>query len=223
MDRVYVLKGVRSKPSKKNPEGVERHGLKKCGHCRKQFTVRVGTVFEDSHAPLHKWFQADPPAVLLQEGHQLRTSSTAFLRSSTTPLGSWPTASAKPCALARLRRRWAATVAIVEIDETIYGRAATHPKGRRHDQGTNGITNSAHKNVILSLVERGGERAQLSRRRAAPSARSSPSWTPTSPRKRQVMTDARQLYKIPARTASPAMTASTTARRNTRATRKAAR
>jgi transposase-like protein len=58
MDRIYSLKGVRSKPSKKNPEGVERHGLKKCGHCRKQFTVRVGTVFEDSHAPLHKWFQA---------------------------------------------------------------------------------------------------------------------------------------------------------------------
>jgi transposase-like protein len=58
MDRIYSLKGVRTKPSKKHPEGVERHGLKKCGHCRKQFTVRVGTVFEDSHAPLHKWFQA---------------------------------------------------------------------------------------------------------------------------------------------------------------------
>ena len=57
-DRIYVLEGVRSKPSQKNPEGVVRHGLKKCGHCRKQFTVRVGTVFEDSHAPLHKWFQA---------------------------------------------------------------------------------------------------------------------------------------------------------------------
>src|SRR5690606_33558998 len=31
---------------------------KKCGHCRKQFTVRVGTVFESSHIPLHKWLQA---------------------------------------------------------------------------------------------------------------------------------------------------------------------
>ena len=57
-DKIYVLKGVRSKPSKKNPEGIERHGLKKCGACRKQFTVRVGTVFESSHIPLHKWFQA---------------------------------------------------------------------------------------------------------------------------------------------------------------------
>ena len=57
-EKIYVLKGVRSKPSKKNPEGVERHGLKKCGSCRKQFTVRVGTVFESSHVPLTKWLQA---------------------------------------------------------------------------------------------------------------------------------------------------------------------
>src|SRR3546814_5845158 len=44
--RVYDLAGVRGKPSKKNPEGAIRHGLKKCGECRKQFTVKVGTVFE---------------------------------------------------------------------------------------------------------------------------------------------------------------------------------
>jgi len=37
-----------------------RIGLKKCGvkPCRKQFTVRVGTIFEDSHVPLHMWLQA---------------------------------------------------------------------------------------------------------------------------------------------------------------------
>jgi transposase-like protein len=57
-DRIYSLKGVRSKPSKKNPNGLVRHGLKKCGHCRQQFTARVGTVFESSHLPLHLWLQA---------------------------------------------------------------------------------------------------------------------------------------------------------------------
>ncbi|HEY8193966.1 MAG TPA: IS1595 family transposase, partial [Hyphomicrobium sp.] len=57
-DRIYKLQGVRTKPSKKHPKGVERPGLKKCGHCRKQFTIRIGTIFEDSHIPLHKWFQA---------------------------------------------------------------------------------------------------------------------------------------------------------------------
>ncbi len=56
-DRIYPLKGVRSKASKKNPEGVDRLGLKKCGHCRKQFTARVGTVFESSHIPLHNGFR----------------------------------------------------------------------------------------------------------------------------------------------------------------------
>lgn len=35
-----------------------RIGLKKCSACRKQFTVRVGTLFENSHIPLHKWLQA---------------------------------------------------------------------------------------------------------------------------------------------------------------------
>ena len=54
----YRLKGVRSKPSLINPEGVERQGLWKCKACRKQFTVRIGTIFEESHLPLHKWLQA---------------------------------------------------------------------------------------------------------------------------------------------------------------------
>jgi transposase-like protein len=35
-----------------------RAGLHKCYACRKPFTVRVGTIFEDSHLPLHKWLQA---------------------------------------------------------------------------------------------------------------------------------------------------------------------
>jgi len=30
----------------------------KCGACRKKFTVRVGTIFEDSKIPLTKWFAA---------------------------------------------------------------------------------------------------------------------------------------------------------------------
>ena len=35
-----------------------RKGLLKCKACRKQFTVTVGTIFEDSHIPLHKWLMA---------------------------------------------------------------------------------------------------------------------------------------------------------------------
>src|SRR6476661_3160285 len=46
-DRAYALKGAST-----------RIGVRKCGHCRKQFTVKVGTIFEDSHVPMNKWLQA---------------------------------------------------------------------------------------------------------------------------------------------------------------------
>src|SRR5438067_8572264 len=35
-----------------------RPGLRKCYACRKPFTVRIGTIFEDSHLPLRFWLQA---------------------------------------------------------------------------------------------------------------------------------------------------------------------
>ncbi len=40
------------------PGSKTRKGLYKCRACRKQFTVNVGTVFEDSHIPLSKWLLA---------------------------------------------------------------------------------------------------------------------------------------------------------------------
>src|SRR5580692_1008446 len=51
--------GVIGEASKMNrEEGTDTHGRKglyQCRGCRKQFTVTVGTIFEDSHIPLHKW------------------------------------------------------------------------------------------------------------------------------------------------------------------------
>ena len=49
---IYTLK---PKSSSKSPA---REGLYKCGACRKQFTVLVGTVFSDSHIPISKWLMA---------------------------------------------------------------------------------------------------------------------------------------------------------------------
>src|SRR5689334_2456614 len=34
-----------------------RAGLRKCYECKKPFTVRMGTIFESSHLPLHLWLQ----------------------------------------------------------------------------------------------------------------------------------------------------------------------
>ena len=35
-----------------------RIGTYKCYQCRKPFTVKVGTIFESSHVPMHFWLQA---------------------------------------------------------------------------------------------------------------------------------------------------------------------
>lgn len=41
-----------------NPEKRIRHGLHRCGHCKGQFTVRMGAIFEESKLPMTKWLQA---------------------------------------------------------------------------------------------------------------------------------------------------------------------
>lgn len=43
---------------KPNPEKRVRYGLKRCGQCKGQFTVRMGTIFEESKLPMTKWLQA---------------------------------------------------------------------------------------------------------------------------------------------------------------------
>jgi transposase-like protein len=41
-----------------NPAKKIRAGLRWCAECKSQFTVTIGTVFEDSHIPLRKWLIA---------------------------------------------------------------------------------------------------------------------------------------------------------------------
>ncbi len=51
-DDVYKL------TPKKTSKTPARKGLYCCAACRKQFSVTVGTIFEDSHLPIHKWLVA---------------------------------------------------------------------------------------------------------------------------------------------------------------------
>ena len=144
-DRIYPLKNVRSKPSKKNPEGIVRHGLKKCGHCRLQFTARVGTVFESSHIPLHKWFQAAHLLCSSKKGissHQLHrilkiTYQAAWFASHRLREAMRTGALAPPV--------MGGGSQFVEVDETYIGTK----KGVRKRRG------GAHKMAVLTLVERG--------------------------------------------------------------------
>ena len=148
-DRIYALQGVRSKPSKKNPEGVVRHGLKKCGHCLKQFTVRVGTIFESSHLPLHQWLQAFHLMCSSKKGissHQLHRIlevkyQTAWFVSHRIREAMRSGSLATPMGGAG---------SVFESDETFIGKkegAVKHPNARGY----------AHKQAALSLVERGGQ------------------------------------------------------------------
>jgi transposase-like protein len=68
------LPDQRGKPSKRHPEGSVRKGLVQCNDCRQQYTVTVGTVFEDSKVPLNKWLLAVHLMVSSKKGisaHQL--------------------------------------------------------------------------------------------------------------------------------------------------------
>ena len=149
----YELKGVRSKPSKRNPEGKERHGLKKCKDCGKQFTVRIGTIFEDSHIDLHLWLQA----IYLMTSSKKGISSNQLHRTLGITLKSaWFLSH-------RVREAmrddgsvdFGAGGGVVEVDETFIGHDKTiKPKRSKKGRGY------AHKHKVLSLVDRSTGRAK---------------------------------------------------------------
>lgn len=135
-----------------------RLGLYKCYACRKQFRVTVGTIFEQSKVPLHLWLQAFYLIAGSKKGisaNQLHRTLGVTLKTAWF-MGHRIREAMRAGSLAPPMGGEGSTV---EIDETIYGRADTHPKGRRPKlpKAKSKITNAAHKNVILSLVERGGE------------------------------------------------------------------
>lgn len=130
---------------KPNPEKRIRIGLKFCGQCRKQFTVRMGTVFEESKLPMTKWLQAIYLMCASKKGvsaHQLhRTLETTYKTA-------WFLAH-------RIREAmrdgelapFGGGGGIVEVDETFQGQDPDAAPSKM------AIRN---KNAVLTLVERGG-------------------------------------------------------------------
>ena len=143
----YELKGVRTKPSKKNPDGKVRHGLKKCKGCGKQFTVRMGTIFESSHVDLHLWLQAIYLMASSKKGissHQLAETLGITVKSA------WFLSH-------RIREamrndgtvNFGADGGVVEVDEAFIGNDQTvKPKGQKKGRGY------AHKHKVLTLMDR---------------------------------------------------------------------
>src|SRR4051794_6492316 len=127
-----------------------RPGLYYCGHCKRQFTVTVGTIFERSKVPLTKWWLAIHLISSSKKGissHQLHrmlgvTYQTAWFMShrireamrdgSLGPLGGQGS--------------------IVEADETYYGEKDDPAVRRRPGQ-----RGPVGKRPVVGLVERGGK------------------------------------------------------------------
>jgi len=138
-----------SNPYKLTPKATSskpgRKGLYKCRACRKQFTVTVGTIFEDSHIPISKWLLAIHLLASSKKGisaHQLHRNLGISYK------GAWFMA---------MRLRHAAAhgpfagllQGTVEVDETYVG--AKRKRGTK--RGAPGF--DSHKTPVVALVERG--------------------------------------------------------------------
>src|SRR5438270_1151852 len=126
-----------------------RKGLHKCYQCRKQFTVRIGTIFESSHVPLHIWLQA----IFFVAGSKKGVSSNQLHRSlGVTLKTAWFMAH-------RIREAMKVVGVVplggegseVEVDETYFGDKEIILK--RTKRGKSGHSS---KRSIVALVERGG-------------------------------------------------------------------
>lgn len=138
---------------KANPEKRVRFGLHRCGQCKTQFTVKIGTVFEHMRLPLHKALQAVYLMTSSKKGisaHQLHRVLEITYKSA------WFLAH-------RIREAmrdgdlapFGGNGGVVEVDETFIGNdRSIKPKGEKKGRGY------AHKHKVLSLVDRSTGRAR---------------------------------------------------------------
>lgn len=147
-DRIYVLAGVKDK------KGRVRHGLKKCGDCRKQFTVRVGSIFEDSPIPLGKWILAIHLMCSSKKGisaNQLKRELGVSYQTA------WFLTHRVRLAMTQdpLKSLLGQDGGIVEIDETYVG---GQPKNNLHRNKTKA---AGKKVAVMTLIDRDGDARQF--------------------------------------------------------------
>ena len=142
---------LKAKPKSKTPV---REGVWKCGPCREQFTVTVGTIFEKSHIPLHKWLLAIHLLCASKKGmsaHQLHRMLGITYKSA------WFMAHRIRYAM-KQEPLSSKLAGIIEVDETYIGGKlrigsyATKPGERAQDRPAP----TANKAAVVSVLQRGG-------------------------------------------------------------------
>ena len=160
-----------------------RTGLYKCYQCRKPFTVRMGTIFESSHVPLHIWLQA----MYLVAGSKKGISSQQLARTlGLTVKTAWFLShrireAMREGDLAPFGQGGGA----VEVDETYIGRKKGMPiRGAYH-----------HKMAVLGLVDRESGRARLFHVDKASGSNIQPIVLENLSREARLMTDESYIYR----------------------------
>jgi hypothetical protein len=122
-------------------------------HPRRQFSVKVGTIFEDSPVGLDKWFTA----MWLIAGAKNGISSYEVHRAiGVTQKTAW--FMLHRIRLAMQTRTFLKIDGEAEVDETyIGGRARNMHKGRRERAGISQHTSMAGKVAVMGLLERHGK------------------------------------------------------------------
>jgi transposase-like protein len=123
----------------------------KCKACKKQYSVKLGTIFEDSPLGLDKWL----PAVWLAANSKNGISSHELARSlGVTQKSAW-------FMLHRIRLAMQSKSFLsgeVEVDETfVGGKARNMHKSVRKAKGMSKGGGSINKTVVLGMRERGGQ------------------------------------------------------------------
>lgn len=160
-----------------------RPGLYFCGHCRQQYTVTVGTVFERSKVPLHKWIFANHLMCSSKKGVSAKQLERML---GVTYKTAWFMAH-------RIREamniepagQLGGLGAPVEVDETFWGNKGKQQPGARSYH---------HTMKVVSLVERDGEKRSYHVPNVSPNTLR-PILNAQIAKKARLMTDEAGIYK----------------------------